>query len=115
MGEDPITNRARRAALLSERRHLHPTPGPIPEVSERDVKVMMRDGAEITIRIYTPQASLVPANGSPLYVAFHEGGFCMGDLTDEEVNCRAFSKEFGCVCANVDYRLVVAFQESCSS
>ena len=43
----------------------------------------MRDGKEITIRIYTPEATCVPNNGSPLYVAYHEGGFTAGDLTDE--------------------------------
>lgn len=64
----------------------------------------MRDGQDITIRIYTPDKSLIPPGGSPLFVAYHEGGFYMGDLTDEELNCRTFSKEFGCVSVNVDYR-----------
>ena len=64
----------------------------------------MRDGQEITLRIYTPKKLLVPPGGSPLFVAFHEGGFHMGDLTDEELNCRSFSKELGFVCVNVDYR-----------
>jgi acetyl esterase/lipase len=104
MGQDPITQRAKRAQLLADRRQYHDVPGPIPEVSERDAKIMMRDGKDITIRIYTPKISRVPSGGSPLYVAYHEGGFSMGDLTDEELNCRAFSKEFGCVCVNVDYR-----------
>lgn len=106
LGSDPITHRARRAALLKERRQYHKTPGPIPEVSERDAKILMRDGKDITIRIYTPDKSLVPPEGSPLYVAYHEGGFQFGDLTDEELNCRSFSKELGCVCVNVDYRCV---------
>ena len=29
----------------------------------------------------------------------------MGDLTDEELNCRMFSRDLGAVCVNVDYRL----------
>lgn len=104
LGDDPITQRAKRAALLADRRQYHSTPGPIPEVSERDAKIMMRDGQEITIRIYTPEKARVPSGGSPLYVAYHEGGWYMGDLTDEELNCRAFSKELGFVCVNVEYR-----------
>ncbi|EME44667.1 hypothetical protein DOTSEDRAFT_72203 [Dothistroma septosporum NZE10] len=36
---------------------------------------------------------------------FHEGGWCMGDLTDEDLNCRMFSRDLGAVCVNVDYRL----------
>lgn len=92
-----------RAKLLRDRHHLRPIPGPIPEVTEEDRKVEMRDGAEITIRIYRPVNP--PAQGSPLYLAFHEGGWSMGDLSDEETNCRAFAKELGAVCINVDYRL----------
>lgn len=29
----------------------------------------------------------------------------MGDLSDEEVNCRLFSRDLGAVCVNVEYRL----------
>jgi acetyl esterase/lipase len=107
MGQDPITHRAKRAAFLADRRQFHQAPGSIPGVSERDAKIMMRDGQEITIRIYNPKASLVPPGGSPLFVAYHEGGFTSGDITDEELNCRAFSKELGCVCVNVEYRYVL--------
>ena len=35
---------------------------------------------------------------------YHEGGWSMGDLTDEEVNCRLFCRELGAVCVNVEYR-----------
>ena len=36
---------------------------------------------------------------------YHEGGWCMGDLSDEDQNCRLFSRGLGAVCVNVDYRL----------
>jgi acetyl esterase/lipase len=104
MGKDFYTRRARRAAHLADLRHLYPIPGPIPEVQERGTRLTMRDGATIMIHIYNPQASLVPSNGSPLFVAFHEGGWSMGDLTDEEMNCRMISKELGAVSVNVEYR-----------
>ena len=57
------------------------------------------------MRIYTPVRT--PAGGSPLIVLYHEGGWAMGDLTDEEVNARLFSRELGAVCVNVDYRYVI--------
>lgn len=63
----------------------------------------MRDGATITVKIYTPVDA--SPEGSPLIVMYHEGGWSMGDLTDEDQNCRLFSRDLGAVCLNVDYRL----------
>jgi acetyl esterase/lipase len=96
--------RTNRAAHLAAVRQHYPIPGPIPEVQEHEQQIPMRDGENITVRVYTPVPSLEPGDGSPLYIAFHEGGWSMGDLTDEDMNCRMFSKEFGAVCVNVDYR-----------
>lgn len=96
--------RAARATHLAGLRHLYPIPGPIPEVvKETEHLVKVRDGTEIRIIIYTPTKP--PATGSPLIVMFHEGGWCMGDLTDEALNCRMFSRDLGAVCVNVEYRL----------
>lgn len=79
-------------------------------MKEEDRKIQTRDGAEITVRIYTPVKA--PEQGSPLIVMFHEGGWSMGDLTDEEVNCRMFSRDLGAVCVNVDYRSAYAYDET---
>ncbi|KAI1414072.1 putative lipase/esterase [Hypoxylon sp. FL1857] len=96
--------RAHRAATLREKHHLRYIPGPIPDqVSEEDRKIPVRDGTETTVRIYRPVTK--PAQGSPLIVMYHEGAWSMGDLTDEETNCRLFSRDLGAVCVNVDYRL----------
>ncbi|KAI1378832.1 putative lipase/esterase [Hypoxylon crocopeplum] len=96
--------RAHRAATLREKHHLRYVPGPIPEqVSEEDRKITVRDGSEITVRIYRPVEK--PADGSPLVVMYHEGGWSMGDLSDEETNCRLFSRDLGAICVNVEYRL----------
>ncbi|EHL01750.1 alpha/beta-Hydrolase [Glarea lozoyensis ATCC 20868] len=99
--------RAHRAAILREKWPLRYLPGPIPEVLERDLRIPVRNGAEITIRIYTP-VNTKPGGedeSRPLIVMFHEGGWGMGDLSDEEVNCRLFSRDLGAVCVNVEYRL----------
>jgi len=95
--------REHRAAVLKEKWALRYLPGPIAEVTEQDRKIPVRDGSEITIRVYTPVTK--KEGGTPLIVMFHEGGWGMGDLSDEEVNCRLFSRDLGAVCVNVEYRL----------
>ncbi|KAI0128616.1 alpha/beta hydrolase fold-3 domain-containing protein [Xylariales sp. AK1849] len=100
---DHFARRVHRATTLREKHHLRYLPGPIPEVNEEERKIPVRDGAEITVRIYKPHQP--PADGSPLVVMYHEGGWSMGDLSDEEVNCRLFSRDLGAVCVNVEYRL----------
>jgi hypothetical protein len=101
--------RAHRATTLREKHHLRYLPGPIPEqVSEEDRRIPVRDGAEITVRIYRPVTGTegVDSVSRPLIVMYHEGGFSMGDLSDEETNCRLFSRDLGAVCVNVEYRYV---------
>ncbi|PVH96730.1 alpha/beta-hydrolase [Periconia macrospinosa] len=101
--------RAQRAAHLQRLRHLYPIPGPIPdEVVETMYDVPMRDGETIQVRVYQP-AKGEPEGGSPLVMMYHEGGWCMGDLTDEDLNCRMFARELGAVCVNVGYRYVFFF------
>jgi acetyl esterase/lipase len=70
------------------------------------IKIPARDGFEMPAKLYQPDSKLVPANGSPVIVMYHEGGWSMGDLTDEDLNCRMFAKELGAVCFNIDYRSV---------
>ena len=100
-----LERRRTRAEHLARLRHLMPLGGkPIPEVEESDIQIPTRDGEELHVRIYTPQDSKRVPGGGPLILMFHEGGFTSGDLTDEELNCRLFSREFGAVCGNVEYR-----------
>lgn len=98
--------REHRAAHLRKQRHLYPIPGPIPEVVETMRKIPMRDGYEIDIKLYNPKNP--PKDGSPLIVMYHEGGWSMGDLTDEDLNCRMFARDLGAVCLNIDYRYSIS-------
>lgn len=101
--------RLARAAHLQRLRHLYPIPGPIPEhVTETMHEVPARDGYRIRVRVYQPVAG-PPEGGSPLIVMFHEGGWAMGDLTDEDLNCRMFARDLGAVCVNVEYRWDISF------
>ena len=114
---DILAFREHRATTLREKHHLRYVPGAIPdEVSEEDLHVPVRDGTEITVRVYRPVGAgdkdgggdggsgSGSGSGRPLIVMYHEGAWCMGDLTDEEVNCRLFARELGAVCVNVEYR-----------
>lgn len=94
--------RTQRAHFLQHLRHLYPVPGPLDGVAETNSIIPARDGYDIPVKTYTPDHS--PEGGSPLVVMYHEGGWCMGDLTDEDQNCRLFCKNLGAVCVNVDYR-----------
>ncbi|KAF2493069.1 alpha/beta-hydrolase [Lophium mytilinum] len=103
-GTDILSFRASRAEHLKALRHLYPIPGPIPEqVVETDHQVPVRDGSKIAVRVYEPKYKR--EGGSPLILAYHEGGWSMGDLTDEEMNCRMWTRDLGAVCINVEYRL----------
>jgi len=77
-------------------------------VKEHDEQVAMRDGHEITCRIYQPENP--PSGGSPLAVIYHGGGWCIGGLENEELQCRLFASKLGVTSVNVDYRLAPEHQ-----
>lgn len=52
--------------------------GKIEGVVEKDHEVEMRDGHKITCRVYRPEQK--PAGGSPLFVVYHGGGWCIGKI-----------------------------------
>ncbi|KAI1340872.1 putative lipase/esterase [Xylariaceae sp. FL0016] len=101
---DYFAARAHRATTLREKHHLRYLPGPIPdEVAEEDREIPVRDGSQIRVRLYRPVGK--EERGRPLVIMYHEGSWSMGDLSDEETNCRLFCRELGAVCVNVEYRL----------
>ena len=104
-GTDITGWRTSRAQHLEKLRHLYPIPGPIPDsVTETLHDVPTRDGANIRVKVYQPVQQLPESKTSPLIMMYHEGGWMMGDLTDEDLNCRMFARDLGAVCVNVEYR-----------
>jgi acetyl esterase/lipase len=89
---------ARKAAL--NKSSLAPN---IDDLVISETTVPARDGYDIPIRTYRPKLSL--EGGSPLVVFVHGGGFCIGDLNNEDLNCQLFAKEYGCAVVNPAYRL----------
>lgn len=76
-------------------------------VIEEDRHIPVRDGATITVRIHSPKTP--PAGGSPVFVVYHGGGYCLGGLDNEALLCRNWVTNFGGVAVNVDYRLAPEF------
>src|SRR5262245_12857867 len=59
------------------------------------------NGADITVRVYTPGGP----GPHPALVFYHGGGWVIGDLYTHDGICRSIKNAAGCVVASVDYRL----------
>jgi acetyl esterase/lipase len=106
---DISLSRTERIAYLDTQRDKYPIPGPIPDVvREEDVYVdYPTSGTKIQVRVYSPANSGSGADeaGLPVIVLMHEGGFILGDISDEQHNARLFVASFDCVVLNVEYLL----------
>ena len=72
-----------------------------PEVAEvRDWMVPGPHG-EFPVRVFTPEGT----GPFPVYVYFHGGGWCMGNIAMTEGECRHVARDVGCVVVSVDYHL----------
>lgn len=80
------------------------TPTPLPDVHDR--MITMRDGIDIKIRIYCPNA----AQDLPVIVYFHGGGFVINDIETHDSVCRIIAKKNQAVVVSVDYRLAPEFK-----
>jgi acetyl esterase/lipase len=72
-------------------------------IAEEDLQIPTRDQSQITLRIYRSKSA--QSDGAPILVMYHGGGFCLGGLDNETLNCRRWVERFGGVAVNVDYRL----------
>lgn len=95
---------ALRAHLLEMKRNLvnANTAAEESTTAEEDLQIPTRDHSQITLRIYKSKSAQV--GGAPILVMYH-GGFCLGSLDNETLNCRRWVERFGGVAVNVDYRL----------
>lgn len=100
---DIVALRAQRAAAKRAMIAANTTSSDSSPVLEEDRQIRMRDGDFIAIRICTPKQR--PADGSPVLVMYHGGGYCLGELDSEALLCRKWAAELGCVSVNVGYRL----------
>lgn len=75
-------------------------------VLEKDVTIPVRDGHRNRARIYSPSEA-VPRG--PLLVMVHGGGFCVGQLEQEEDNCRNWVVDHGGVAVSIQHRRAPEF------
>jgi len=73
--------------------------GPGPELDDVSDSTIPGPAGEIPIRIYRNEG----ARG--IFVFFHGGGYCIGDLDTHDEVCRQLAKQIGCTVVAVPYRL----------
>lgn len=61
----------------------------------------MRDGAQITVRLYTP----VVSKALPVIVYYHGGGWVYGNLESVDAGCQLLAHQAQALVVSVDYRL----------
>ena len=71
-------------------------------------KVIAVNGADITVRVYVPQAD-GKRDALPLLMYYHGGGWTIGSLNTHDPICRALAAWARCVVVSVHYRLAPEF------
>ena len=87
---------------------LIPGGGPILDVGKtEDITIKRRQtaGPDVTVRCFTP-AGDKPANGWPVMLYFHGGGWVLGNINTENAVCSNLCVRGNCVVVTVDYRFV---------
>ena len=72
-----------------------------PEVAEVRDRVVPGPHGDFPVRVYTPEGT----GPFPVYVYFHGGGWCMGNIAMTDGECRHVARDVGCVVVSVDYHL----------
>ncbi|MEH6943308.1 alpha/beta hydrolase [Bacillus sp. JJ722] len=71
-----------------------------------DKMIPVGKGAEIKIRIYTPEGQ----GPFPLFVYYHGGGWVIGNLETSDASCRMLANRTGRIVVSVDYRLAPEYK-----
>ncbi|WP_409369551.1 alpha/beta hydrolase [Lysinibacillus sp. 38-6] len=64
-------------------------------------QITMRDGQQITIRLYLPEH----AENLPVIIYYHGGGWVFGDLESADAGCRILAEKAHAIVVSVNYRL----------
>ncbi|MGP3533838.1 alpha/beta hydrolase fold domain-containing protein [Microbacterium sp. RD1] len=70
-------------------------------VVTEDLRIPRRDGGELGVRVYRPNAP----GSLPALLYIHGGAFVLGDLATEDDRCAFYARGAECVVISVDYRL----------
>lgn len=90
---------------------------PVEMASVEDRTVMVRDGHEVPVRIYSPNSAGTTV--APVIIYFHGGAWIAGSLETHDGTCRHLANMSECKLVSVDYRLApehkfpVGFDDCC--
>jgi triacylglycerol lipase len=76
---------------------------PVGKVEDIAIKRRETEGPDVVVRVFTPEGEK-PANGWPLMVYYHGGGWVLGNIDTENVVCTNLCNRARCVVVSVDYR-----------
>lgn len=76
---------------------------PGPGIKRTLVPYHASNGEEIRAFLFQP--ATLSADGAPVAMVIHGGGFAVGGPEAEELTCRQLVKEFGMICYSISYRL----------
>ena len=71
-----------------------------------DLMIPARDGAQLSARLYAPNAD----SALPVLLYLHGGGFTIGSVTTHDVLCRQLAHLAGCAVVSLDYRLAPEYR-----
>jgi acetyl esterase len=74
---------------------------PREQVKRVEDRTITANGANIPLRIYTPEGK----TPLPVLVYLHGGGWVIGDIESYDPACRTLANGAGCIVVSVDYRL----------
>ncbi len=75
------------------------------DVRSEDLAIPGPGGNSLPVRIYTPSRANEAAEGLPVLVWFHGGGWVTGSLDSNDSTCALLAHHAGAVVVSVDYRL----------
>lgn len=102
LGAPPLSSLPIEQARLAEAglAALAGPPAPIADV--HDISIPVRDGAQLTARVYRPDLA---ERNAPIIITFHGGGFVLGSLDTHDTIARTVAHETNAVVVSVAYRL----------
>ncbi|MCJ1304819.1 hypothetical protein MMC08_007632 [Hypocenomyce scalaris] len=77
---------------------------PVGKTEDLEIKRRESSGPDVTVRCFTPTGTK-PANGWPVMIYFHGGGWVLGNINTENTVCTNLCARAECVVISVDYRL----------
>ena len=94
-------------AMMRELESRWPTPGPVPEVTESNLKYRARDDAELNLFVFSTAttADTTTSRPKPLVIFFHGGGGAVGNAYSVAPLARDLVKDHDCVVISPQYRL----------